>query len=296
MRQTAKLLKQEGLISSEHVFVIVSKLIGAERQLQAGEYRLHTQMSPWGILDVLKTGRVLLHEVTVPEGLNIRQTARLLSERELVSYQEFMRLVHDPSFIRSLGIQKDSLEGYLYPQTYSFTKRLGSDRIIRAMVTMFQQVYTADLDERAQALSMTRQEVVTLASIIEKEASLEHERPLISAVFHNRLKRQIPLQSDPTVIYVLPNFDGNLRRKDLRVRSPYNTYEVKGLPPGPITNPGRESLLAALYPAPVNYLYFVSKNDGTHHFSKTLSEHNKAVWRYQKRRVRAKRSNPQDGS
>ena len=178
------------------------------------------------------------------------------------------------------------MEGYLYPETYYFSKGEGERKIIQTMISTFNQFYTLDMEEKARVLSMTRREIVTLASIIEKETSVGNERPLISAVFHNRLKRRIRLQSDPTVIYGLPDFDGNLTRKDLRVHSPYNTYWVKGLPPGPIANPGNESLIAVLNPAPVDYLYFVSKNNGTHYFSKTLSEHNGAVQRYQKNRRR----------
>ena len=285
LRQVARLLKENGLITSDLIFVIVGKLTMAERHLQAGEYGLHTRMSPLEILHMLKAGEVLQHEATFPEGVNLEQIARLLNEQGLVSYEAFLEKASDPVFIRSLGIEANSLEGYLYPETYYFSKRVGAEGILRAMVEMFNSIYTSDLAERASALSMTRREVVTLASIIEKETALDSERPLVSAVFHNRMKKKIPLQSDPTVIYALPNFNGNLTRQDLQRRSPYNTYRVKGLPPGPIANPRKASLLAALYPAPVSYLYFVSKNDGTHHFSNTLAEHNKAVQRYQKRKA-----------
>lgn len=285
LRQVARLLKENGLITYDLVFVIVGKLTMAERHLQAGEYGLHTRMSPLEILQMLKAGEVLQHEATFPEGVNLEQIARLLSEQGLLSYEAFMEKASDPVFIRSLGIEANSPEGYLYPETYYFSKRVGAEGIIRAMVEMFNTVYTPDLAERARALSMTRREVVTLASIIEKETAVDSERPLVSAVFHNRIKKGIPLQSDPTVIYALPNFNGNLTRQDLQRRSPYNTYRVKGLPPGPIANPRKASLKAALYPAPVSYLYFVSKNDGTHHFSNTLSEHNQAVQKYQRRKA-----------
>jgi UPF0755 protein len=289
LQKIAQLLKQNGIVSSRWTFVVVGKLMGAERQLKAGEYRVHSGMSPFDILNMFQSGRVLLYDVTIPEGFNMHQIAKLLSENELSSSEEFMKRATDPTFIHSLDIEADSLEGYLYPETYFFPKDIGVEGIIQAMVSTFKNIYTADMEERAQALSMTQTEVVTLASIIEKETSIEDERPLISAVFHNRLKKRIPLQSDPTVIYALPDFDGNLKRKDLLVHSPYNTYYVAGLPPGPIANPGQPALLATLYPAEANYLYFVSKNDGTHYFSRTLSEHNRAVERYQKRRVRAER-------
>lgn len=286
LRQVAHLLMDQNLISSEQPFVSIVKMMGAERQIHAGEYQFHTAMSPIAILNELRNGNVLRHEVTIPEGYNIEQIARLLNYRGLVSYEEFLRLSRHPSFLRSLGIEGESLEGYLYPETYYFSKGEGERKIIQTMISTFNQFYTLDMEEKARVLSMTRREIVTLASIIEKETSVGNERPLISAVFHNRLKRRIRLQSDPTVIYGLPDFDGNLTRKDLRVHSPYNTYWVKGLPPGPIANPGNESLIAVLNPAPVDYLYFVSKNNGTHYFSKTLSEHNGAVQRYQKNRRR----------
>jgi UPF0755 protein len=283
LRQVAVLLSENGLIAEKLPFVIVGKLTLAERRLQAGEYAFHTRMSPHEILQMLTSGEVLKHEVTLPEGMTVAQIARLLDDQGLIAYEAFMRPAQDPQWIRSLGIEAASLEGYLYPETYYFSKRAGAEKIIRAMVEMFNRIYAPDLEERARALSMTRAQVVTLASIIEKETSVDSERPLISAVFHNRIKKKMPLQSDPTVIYALPNFNGNLTRKNLRIASPYNTYRINGLPPGPIANPGRASLIAALYPAPVNYLYFVSKNDGSHHFSSTLAEHNRAVKKYQKR-------------
>lgn len=288
LRQVAQLLKQNRLIASEQSFVMISKLIGAERQIQTGEYRLDSRMSPIEILSILKLGQVLLHEVTIPEGYTMKQIAQLLNDRELVSNEEFMEKVFDSSLLRNLGLEGDSLEGYLYPETYHFPKHLGSEGIVRTMVDTFFQVYNAELENRARSLSLTRREVITLASIIEKETSMDDERPLVSAVFHNRLKKQIPLQSDPTVIYALPEFDGNLRRQDLLAHSPYNTYRVHGLPRGPIANPGKSSILAALYPESTDYIYFVSKNDGTHYFSTTLAEHNNAVDRYQKKRVKSR--------
>jgi UPF0755 protein len=179
------------------------------------------------------------------------------------------------------GIEAPSLEGYLFPSTYYVTRRTTPAELVRRMVRQFQES-TRDLDWSGAAdRKLSRHQIITLASIIEKETSQDDERPLVAAVFSNRLARRIPLQSDPTIIYALPNFNGNLRRVDLGVKSPYNTYRVAGLPPGPIANPGLASLEAALHPAPVKYLYFVSKNDGTHYFSSTLAEHQKAVARYQ---------------
>jgi UPF0755 protein len=206
-----------------------------------------------------------------------------LAERGIIDNQEaFLSLAFSSDFAAGLGIAGDGVEGYLFPDTYLFSKEVAPAEVIKTMVENFKRVYAPDFSLRAAELGMTDREVVTLASIIEKETGLAEERPLISAVFHNRLKLGIPLSSDPTVIYGIADFDGNLRKRDLEKKTPYNTYLIRGLPPGPIANPGRSSILAALYPAPVKYLYFVSRNDGSHHFSATIREHNEAVRRYQK--------------
>jgi UPF0755 protein len=284
LRQVARLLGEKGLISNEALFVFLTRIMGDERHIQTGEYRLSTALSPLEILSILSSGRVVLHSVTVPEGYTMAQIAGLLNDRGLVTTDAFLAKATDAEWIHSLGIQGNSAEGYLFPETYNFPKNLGAEGIIRTMVASFRNAYTDDIRKKAEAMSMTETEVVTLASIIEKETSVDEERRLISAVFHNRLKRRIPLQSDPTVIYALPDFDGNLKLRDLHYHSPYNTYWVAGLPPGPIASPGKASLMAAVDPEPANYYYFVSRNDGTHHFSRTLEEHNKAVERYQKKR------------
>jgi UPF0755 protein len=284
LRETARLLFQNSLITRVESFVLVGKLLAIERRIIPGEYAFHTQMLPLEIIALIKSGRVIQYEITIPEGYTLAQIGRVVEEKGLARPDEFIRKATDPAFIQSLGYHADSLEGYLYPESYFFSKRVGSEGILRALVKRFEAVYTPEMEKRAEEIGLTRPEVVTLASIIEKETSVDEERLLVSAVFHNRIKRKIPLQSDPTVIYGLPHFNGNLTRKNLRARSPYNTYRVKGLPPGPIANPGKGSLLAALYPAAVDYLYFVSKNNGTHYFSATLAEHNRAVQKYQRRR------------
>ncbi len=289
LRQTARALFNNGLITRVESFVVVGKLLAIERNIIPGEYAFHTQMLPLEIIGLIKNGRTIQYEITIPEGYTLAQISRVVKEKGLAHPDEFIRRATDPVFIQSLGLDVGSLEGYLYPESYFFSKRVGSEGILRALAKRFRAVYTPEMEKRAEEIGMTRQEVVTLASIIEKETSVEGERPVISAVFHNRIKKKIPLQSDPTVIYGLPNFNGNLTRKNLKMYSPYNTYRIKGLPPGPIANPGKASLLAALYPEVSDYLFFVSKNDGTHYFSKTLTEHNRAVQKYQKRRsVKAK--------
>ena len=283
LSQVAARLEREGLIRNRLYFVAFGRLTGSERALKPGEYALTTAMRPLEILDRFRRGMVILHSFTIPEGYTARQIAQALGEAGAGSPDDFLRLVGDPELIRSLGLDLPTLEGYLFPDTYAFPRRVETEEIVRRMVARFQAVYRREWDARAAELGMTRHQIVTLASIIEKETSAEAERPFISGVFHNRLRLRMPLQSDPTVIYATPAFDGNLRKVDLRRDSPYNTYRRRGLPPGPIANPGQKALEAALYPVAVDYLYFVSKNDGTHQFSRSLREHNEAVNRFQRR-------------
>lgn len=283
---TAGLLARKGLIRSPFWFRLLGKLQDAERTIKPGEYDLHTAMRPVEILNTLVSGRVIHYRVMIQEGLTAAQISVVLGETGVVKKADVARLVTDPVFIATLGITAPTLEGYLYPDTYFFPKGAEAEDVVRAMVARLRQVYTPVLQAQAVALRMTETQVLTLASIIEKEAGRDVERPVISAVFHNRLKRGMLLQSDPTVIYGIPNFSGNLTRKDLARPTPFNTYTNTGLPPGPIANPGAWSIQAALNPASVNYLFFVSKNDGTHHFSATLGEHNRAVEEYQRKGAR----------
>jgi UPF0755 protein len=247
-------------------------------------------MRPLEILDRFRRGLVVLHPVTIPEGYSVRQIAEVLRGAGIGDPEELLGLAESPAFISELGLDVPTLEGYLFPDTYGLPRNISTADIVRRMVGRFQETYQSVWANRAAELGLTRHQVVTLASIIEKETGSGIERPIISAVFHNRLRLRMPLQSDPTVIYPIKNFDGNLRKVDLVRDNPYNTYRRRGLPPGPIGNPGREALEAALYPSPVDYLYFVARNDGSHHFSRTLREHNKAVDQYQRRgqRPRAK--------
>jgi len=286
LREVTILLSKEHLIAQVPYFILLGKLTLTERNIKPGEYAFTTRMLPLEILDSLKQGKILTYELVVPEGYTADQIAHLVEDEKMADYDTFMGLVNDPVFIRSLGIKASSLEGYLFPDTYYFPKKIGAVEVIQTMVAKFHDTYEPALEERAEELNMTQNEVITLASMIEKETSSDVERRLVSGVFHNRLRKKMPLQSDPTVIYALmPNFHRTLYKRDLRTDSPYNTYQHIGLPPGPIANPGRESLYAALYPDNVAYLYFVSKNDGTHYFSSTLQEHNRAVRKYQKRKV-----------
>jgi len=257
-------------------------LKGSTGDIKAGEYSLNQSMPPARICNILTSGAIKTYPLTIPEGLTAEQIADILAKKNLVNKIEFISLVRDKALAASYHIDGPSLEGYLFPDTYLISKDMGARALIGLMVNRFWNVFN-DLI-RGQRTPMPLLEIVTLASIVEKETGLAEERPVIASVFLNRLKKRMRLESDPTVIYGLRSFDGNLKRKDLRVRSPYNTYINFGLPPGPIANPGRESLMAVIRPVKTNYLYFVSRNDGSHHFSATLKEHNRAVVKYQKTR------------
>ena len=282
-RQVAELLEKERLIRNKWAFLLLGRLTWTERRILAGEYALHAGMSPVEILSEFREGHVVLHPVTIPEGYTVARIAELLGEKGLADPEEFMRLAHDRDFIRSLNLDASNLEGYLFPNTYYIARHTGTKTLITQFVEGLRHALTPEVLARAQIINMSIHEVLTLASVIEKETSVPEERGVISAVFHNRLRRGIRLQSDPTVIYGLASFDGNLRKRDLQSSSPYNTYRFGGLPPGPIANPGAGAISAAVYPAMTSYLYFVSRNDGTHHFSSTLVEHNHAVNKYQRR-------------
>lgn len=283
-RVVAENLEKAGVVRDAESFIYAARLLGAYKKVQAGEYDLDSSMTPLAILDALTTGKVKNHLVTIPEGYNIQEVAGVLSAEGLVDPGEFTDRATDRYFVATLGLDGATLEGYLFPDTYSFTRGMSVEEIITKMVEKFKAVYLIEFEERARAKGMSMRTVVTLASIIEKETGASGERDLISAVFHNRLKKRIRLQSDPTVIYAVKDFDGNLTRKHLQAKTPYNTYVNYGLPPGPIANPGKASLQAAISPARADYLYFVSRNNGTHHFSSSLKEHNRAVDSFQRKR------------
>ena len=277
-------LKKDGIISNDKYFIWYVKFKKAGKRLQAGEYLLSASQSPEQIIDILVTGKVILHKITFPEGLNIKEVANRIETAGFCSIDEFVALCHDTSFIQSLGIPAKSLEGYLFPDSYFFPKKSDCQTILSAMVDRFKSAFSPEWETRANQLGFSVFEIITLASIIEKETGDASERPIIASVFHNRLKKNMRLESDPTVIYGIKDFDGNIKRKHLKIITPYNTYKIKGLPMGPIANPGVLSIQAALYPAQTEYLFFVSKKDTTHYFSKTIQEHNQAVRKYQLRK------------
>lgn len=281
----AQKLKEADIIKKKWPFLLGYKFFFASKTLKAGEYLFSLPISTKEVLQAITEGKVYLHPLTIPEGLTIKEITSLLESLHFAEEEDFLEASSQKESISFLDKEASSLEGYLLPETYHFPKGTSAKTIIAAMISQFQNVFNEEWRKRASEIGMTIREVVILASLIEKETSIPEERKLVSAVFHNRLKRRMKLDCDPTIIYVLKQegrFKDRLRTKDLKLDSPYNTYLYPGLPPSPICNPGRETLEAALFPADVKYLYFVSKNDRSHHFSRTFREHQQAVLKYQK--------------
>jgi UPF0755 protein len=290
-KDIAKNLEDQGLIRAKWAFVLGYRLFYSGQSLKAGEYTFKLPISAKNILFILTEGKVKLYPVTIPEGLTRRETAQHLESLLSIDSEEFLKVSDDKKLISDLDPEANNLEGYLFPETYSFPKGLDANAVGTTMIVQFRKVFNERWIKRAKEIGMTIREVVILASLIEKETSRPEERSLISGVFHNRLRIGMKLDCDPTIIYVLKEegrFKDRLRTKDLKFDTPYNTYLHGGLPPGPIANPGKGSLEAALYPAEVDYLYFVSKNDGSHHFSRSFREHQNAVNKYQRIRKNRK--------
>lgn len=281
LNSIASSLEKESIIKNRKWFVVYARLKKLAKHIQAGEYDLSASQPPEQILDILIKGRVRLYSITFPEGLNMKEMASLIEGSGYCSADQFLGICHDRSFIKSLCIDEKNLEGYLFPDTYSFARQTPCTKIVKTMTEKFKTVFDEEWAKKSVNMTLSAHEAVTLASIIEKETGDASERALISSVFHNRLKKNMRLASDPTVIYGIKDFDGNIKKKHLTMDTPYNTYRIRGLPPGPIASPGRMSIRAALNPAETSYLYFVSKNDGTHKFSKNIQEHNQAVRQYQ---------------
>lgn len=286
LAQVAYRLEGQALIRNARVFVALARYRDLAGALHAGEYLVSSASRADAILDQLVAGKVRTYEVVVPEGLRSDEIAARIEQAGLASAEEFVAAANDPELARELGIAADQLEGYLFPDTYRLPRGLTGRDIARLMVEEFQRVWR-EIEPLAAATGLDQHEIVTLASIVEKETGAAEERPLIAAVFHNRLQRGMRLETDPSVIFGIPDFDGNLRRVHLKDRSnPYNTYAIRGLPPGPIASPGRDALQAVVLPATSDYLFFVAKGDGTHQFSVRYADHNRAVDRYQRRRRR----------
>lgn len=285
----SKNLKEKGIIKNRQSFTLGYKIYYSSKSLKAGEYKFNLPISPKDILKIITEGKVYLHSLTIPEGLTRKEIARHLASLNFADEEEFLTASSKTKIISSLDKEATNLEGYLFPETYNFPKGISAEKIISTLVSQFKEVFSEEWQKRANEIKMTLREVIILASLIEKETYLSEEKKLVSAVFHNRLRIRMKLDCDPTIIYVLKEegtFKGRLLKRDLKLQSPYNTYRNRGLPPGPICSPGRESLEAALYPAQEKYLYFVSKKDGSHHFSTNFRDHQNAVRRYRKIRTK----------
>lgn len=276
----ARRLEEAEVIRSRVAFVALTFGRGTVRQLKAGEYEVPRGASTLDVLDLLESGRVRQHLVLHPEGATVAELARLLEAERLASAEEVERAARDPELLRTLNVEAPSLEGYLFPDTYQLVRGLSPHDILGRMVQRMQAKLTPEMRVRAAERGLTVHELLTLASIIEREAVIEEERRLVAAVFWNRLRRNMLLQADPTVQYAVAKGRQALTRTDLMTDHPYNTYRRPGLPPGPIASPGLSAIEAALDPAPVKYLYFVALDDRRHHFSTTIEEHNAAVARY----------------
>jgi UPF0755 protein len=283
--KVANRLEAEGLVTSAFRFKILAKVSGQQGSLRVGEYAVKTDMRPFEILSVLSSGKSIERKITFPEGYNMFEMSDVVEKSGMAHRGEFLAAVKNKQLIQELlGEALPSLEGYLFPETYLYTKYTPVESLVRNMVARFKENYSS-IGHDPKTSGLTRHQLVTMASVIEKETGAPEERPLIASVFHNRLKQKMKLQSDPTIIYGIwvdsGVYKNNITREDILRPTPYNTYTVPALPAGPIANPGRESLAAVINPATSNFIFFVSKNDGTHTFSATLREHNSAVQQFQ---------------
>ena len=277
-------LNEHSLVSHAFLFKLTSIILGKRRSYKSGEYKIADRISIINLIDLLDKGQTALVSVTIPEGQRIIEIEKILKQKGFINLKKFISLCSNAEFIRSFDIIPDiyTLEGFLFPDTYRFSKAESEYTILRVMIKTFFRNIPDDYKHQARKAGLSYYEAIILASIIEKETSVAFERRIISSVFHNRLKNNMPLQTDPTVIYGIKNFDGNLTKRQLRTKTPYNTYIVRGLPPTPISNPGLASLMAAVQPADSRYLYFVAKGDGTHKFSTNYRDHRRSVKRFQK--------------
>ena len=277
-------LVDAGVVRDRSSFRLALWLTGQGRRLQAGEYRFDQPISARQVVERIARGDVYVRPITFPEGLTIKQMAALYESKGFGSAESFTKAARNVALVSAWDPEAHDLEGYLFPDTYALPRKATADQLVARMVAAFEKAFSSEIREQALARRLGVRQLVTLASIVEKETARPEERPLVAAVYSNRLKIGMGLQCDPTVIYALDRlgrYNGNLTRADLQFDSPYNTYRYAGLPPGPIASPGRASLAAAASPADVPYVYFVSRNDGSHAFAATLEEHNRNVQQYQ---------------
>jgi UPF0755 protein len=298
-RTIGTLLVAAGVIPDGLTYRAALWTSGSARRLKAGEYRFDRAMTPLEVLEKMARGDVYVVSVTFPEGLTVAEMAKVFEMHGIGSAASFVAAARNPGAIASLDPRARDLEGYLFPDTYALSRHADAEQLVALMVDRFKRELTPEIRRASDGRGLGVRELVTLASIVEKETGRGDERPVVAAVYSNRLKIGMGLQCDPTLIYGLQaagRYDGNIHREDLQFDSPYNTYRYRGLPPGPIAAPGRDSLRAAVNPADVDYLYFVSRNDGTHAFARSLDEHNRNVQKFQVQYFRAQRQKATAGT
>jgi UPF0755 protein len=281
-KQIATELENKGLIRSSLAFRILARAQKIDTQVKAGEYALSPSMTPQEILDTMVRGETIRRRATIREGMTLVEIGGVLEAAGIVSSAAFESALGDGELLREEGIEAASFEGYLFPETYNFRRNTQARQVIKAMHEQLNKRWPNEWNARAAQFGMSKHQILTLASIVEKESGNFDEQPVIASVFHNRLRINMRLQADPTVIYGIKNFNGNITKRDLLTETPYNTYVINGLPPGPIANPGLAAIKAALYPADTKFLYFVGNGEGRHVFSEGLDQHNEAVNRFQR--------------
>ncbi len=286
---------EDNIIQNKDKLVVVARILGCRGKIKAGKYEISGGISSYLLLRKLVDGKMANEWVTIPEGKHSRQIASIMMKKVDIDSARFMQLVNDPNYVRKLGLDAATLEGFLYPNTYRLNWGMKCEQIIPILVNQFKRQFNDTLIAKTKEMGFSVTEILALASIIEGEAIIDSEREIISAVYHNRLRRRIPLQADPTIQYIIKDSPRRLLKKDLAINSPYNTYKYYGLPPGPINNPGIASIRASLFPAKVRYLYFVANGDGSHTFSTTLKQHIRAKARFDEFRKKIKQKKRMEG-
>ncbi len=282
LKATAEILVGAGVLESVEPFSGWARITGQDRSIKSGQYVFTLPLTPISVLSELSKGQFPHVAITIPEGKTFRDIALTLEAQGIGSKEQILALGTNETFLSRWNLSELGPEGYLYPDTYFVTHQSSPDSFIRRMLDRSGHIFTVAMELQAEKMGFTKHEILTIASLIEKEAAVSNERSLIASVFLNRLHRNMPLQCDPTVVYGIDDFDGPITRAHLRTPTPYNTYLFTGLPPGPIANPGLASIKASLNPAKTDYLYFVARGDGTHIFSSRLVDHNRAVRQYRK--------------
>lgn len=279
-------LTEQKIISDAGAFELQARLMGKASKLKYGVYLIRKDEKYSSVINSFSSGESYTVRLTIPEGFNSFQIADLIEQKGFGKKEVFLNALKDPALLGQIGLNKgDSIEGFLYPDTYMIPENYPEEKIAALMINQFKKIINQDVIDAIKSRNLSIMKVLNMAAIVEKEAKLEYEKPIIAGVYYNRLKKGMKLQADPTLIYALlldGKYDGDIKFKDFNYDSKYNTYRYYGMPPGPIANPGRTSILAAIYPADVDYYYFVAKPDGSHAFSATLQEHNQAVYQYQK--------------